>query len=104
MDKIAKRKIPSERTIVQKDASMNENIIAFCRYFKNITTDVMPNKINNGSVIPNKEFNINRGSNANKATPTRAIFASKNFLHKKYTGIVINPDSDIEIIRSNCIY
>ena len=30
MDKIAKRKIPSERTIVQKDASMNENIIAFC--------------------------------------------------------------------------
>jgi len=29
-DKIPKRKIPSERTIVQNDASINDNTISFC--------------------------------------------------------------------------
>ena len=81
-----------------------EKIIDFLSYFKNITSDDAVSNMNNGSVIPNNELSIILGSNANNATPTKAIFSSKNFLHKKYTGIVMSADKNIEIILSNCIY
>ena len=83
IDKVSKRKIPSERTIVQSDAKTNDRNIAFLPYFKKITNDEVPSKINSGSVIPKSEFSIIRGSNANNAAPTNEIFSSKNFLHRK---------------------
>ena len=83
IDKVSKRKIPSERTIVQTDAKTNESNMALLPYLKKITSDEIPSSINNGSVIPKSEFSIIRGSNANNAAPTNEIFSSKNFLHRK---------------------
>ena len=79
IDKVSKRKIPSERTIVQTDAKTNESNMALLPYLKKITSDEIPSSINNGSVIPKSEFSIIRGSNANNAAPTNEIFSSKNF-------------------------
>jgi hypothetical protein len=80
---VKKRKIPSERTIVQHDANMKDKNIIFLSYLKKSTNDDTPNKMNNGSVIPNNELRIILGSNANSVAPTSAIFSSKYFLHKK---------------------
>ena len=81
-DRVNKRKIPSERTIVQSAAKINDRIISFLPYFKKITKDEIPNIINSGSVIPRTEFIIIRGSNAKSAPPTNEIFSSKNFLQR----------------------
>ena len=81
--KVKKRKIPSDLTIVDNDAKMNDIIISLFRYLKKSTKDDTPNKMNNGSVIPKSEFRMILGSNANSAAPTNDIFSSKNFLHKK---------------------
>ena len=81
--RIKNRKIPSERTIVQNDASANERIVAFCSYFKKITKEEIPSKIYKGSVIPKKEFSSILGSKRNRDTPIRDILSSKNFRHKK---------------------
>jgi len=81
--KVKKRKTPSDLTIVLNDARMNAKIIPFLPYRKKITRDDVPSKINNGSVIPNNEFNMILGSKANSAAPTNEILSSKNFLHKK---------------------
>jgi len=80
---VKKRKIPSERTIVQHDANMKDKNISLLSYLKKSTNDDTPNKMNNGSVMPNNELSIILGSNANNAAPTNAIFSSKYFLHKK---------------------
>lgn len=83
IDRVKNRKIPSDLTIVQKDASTNAKMISLRLYLKKNTSDKTPNKMNNGSVIPNKEFNIILGSKANSTTPTSAIFSAKNFLPRK---------------------
>jgi hypothetical protein len=95
---------PSARTIVAHDAKIKDNNITFLSYFRKSTNDVIPNKINKESVIPNNEFKIILGSNAIKATPTNAIFSSKYFLHKKYTGIIIKDDNIIEIVLCSSMY
>ena len=59
-----------------------EHALKISSELKKITSDDMPNKIKSGSVIPNVEFKIILGSNANNATPTREILLLKNFLHK----------------------
>ena len=80
---VKKRNNPSARTIVAHDAKIKDITINFFSYFKKSTNDDVVNKIKSGSVIPNVEFKINLGSNAINATPTNAIFLSKNLLHKK---------------------
>ena len=72
--KVAKRKIPSALTIEVKETRMKETMIHFRSYFKKITRDDIPSKINNGSVMPNNELSIILGSNTNNAAPTKAIF------------------------------
>ena len=94
-----KKKIPSDLTIVQNEASAKDNNIAFCSYFRKRTSEDTPNNMNNGSVIPKNEFNRILGSNAKNDTPTRDIFLLKKFLHKKYTGITVKLDKITEIIR-----
>ena len=103
-DKIKKRKTPSDLTIVQKDVRANEKSIAFCSYFRKRTKEETPSKINSGSVIPKNELSKILGSNVKRDAPIRDIFSSKNFLHKKYTGITVRLDKIIEIIRCNCMY
>ena len=83
MDNVRNRKIPSALTMVHNDTSMNDRKILLRSYFKKITKDVIPSKMNNGSVIPKVEFKMILGSKAKNAEPTNAIFSSKNFLHKK---------------------
>jgi len=83
IESVKKRKTPSERTIVQHDAKINDKNISLFSYLKKNTNDDTPNKMNNGSVMPNNELRIILGSNANSAAPTNAIFSSKYFLHKK---------------------
>jgi len=81
--KVKNRKIPSDLTMVQNDARMNDTIIDLLSYLKKITNEDIPSKMNSGSVIPSKEFCMILGSKANNAAPTSDIFSSKNFLHKK---------------------
>ena len=76
------KNIPSDRTIVVKDTSVNAIKVPFLLYLKKITSDVIPNKIKSGSVIPSVEFKIILGSKANNTTPTKDILLLKNFLHK----------------------
>ena len=95
IDIVINKKIPSDRTIVVKDTSVNAIKIPFLSYLKNSSNDVIPNKIKSGSVIPNVEFKIILGSKANNAAPTKEILLLKNFLHKKNTGIVIKLDNII---------
>ena len=90
--------------MVAHEAKINDISINFLSYFKKSINDDVVNKIKSGSVIPKVEFKINLGSNAINATPTNAIFLSKNCSHKKYTGIIIKDDNIIEIILCNCIY
>ena len=82
--KVKTRKIPSALTMVANDATTNDNIIHFLSYFKKITSEDICSKINNGSCIPNNEFNIIRGSKINNVVPTNAIFLSKNFYLKNF--------------------
>ena len=44
IDKVSKRKIPSERTIVQTDAKTNESNMALLPYLKKITSDEILDK------------------------------------------------------------
>lgn len=83
IDIVNTKKIPSERTIVVNDASVNAIITPFLSYLKNIKSDVIPNKIKSGSVIPNVEFKMILGSKANNDAPTKEILLLKNFRHKK---------------------
>ena len=101
---VKKRKIPSDLTTVANDARINDKNIHLRSYFKKITREDIPSKINNGSVIPNNEFRIILGSKANSAAPTNAILLSKYFLHKTYTGIVIRLDKITDMTRCNCMY
>ena len=101
---VINRNIPSDRTIVQHAAKANDNKIHFLSYFRKITNDVILDNMNNGSVIPVVELSMILGSNMNNAEPTSAILSSKNFLHRKKTGIVINTDKTIARLLCNCIY
>tara|TARA_B110001454_G_scaffold133392_1_gene124184 strand:- start:14 stop:274 length:261 start_codon:yes stop_codon:yes gene_type:complete len=82
IDIVINKNIPSERTIVANDASANAVRIPFLLNLKKIISDEIPNKMKSGSVIPNVEFKIIRGSKANNAAPTKEILLLKNFLHK----------------------
>lgn len=80
---VKNRKIPSDLTIVQNDTSTNAKIVSLRPYLKKSTKEETPSKMNNGSVIPNNEFNMILGSKTNNATPISAILSSKNLLHRK---------------------
>ena len=69
--KTEKRNIPSDLTIVANETSKNDKKIVLLSYLKKRTKEDMLNKMNNGSVIPNKEFKIILGSKANNATPIK---------------------------------
>ena len=69
---VINKNIPSERTIIANDASVNAMMIPILLYLKKITSDDMPNKIKSGSVIPNVELVIILGSKMNKAEPITA--------------------------------
>tara|TARA_B110000196_G_scaffold18383_1_gene14538 strand:- start:32 stop:349 length:318 start_codon:yes stop_codon:yes gene_type:complete len=64
-----KRNIPSDLIVVHNDTKINEKIIPFLLYFKKNTSAVVLSKIKSGSVIPNNEFKIIRGSKINIDAP-----------------------------------
>ena len=92
MNKPARKIIPSPLTVVANEITKNELITSFLLDERN---KVNPEEINSkyrGSVMPKNEFIINLGSKATSDAPITANFLATNFLHKKYTGIVIEID------------
>src|SRR5438445_12508348 len=66
---------------------------------KNKARETATRKMYNGSVNPRKEFWIILGSKTNTAAPNIGKGISKNRLHKKYTGIMVNKEIDTATAR-----
>lgn len=86
---------PSNRINEESAATANEMYRVVFVLVKNKTREVVTKKTYSGSVNPNKEFCMIWGSKANNAAPNREYVLLTNFLHKKYTGIIVNIENEI---------
>ena len=92
MNKPARKIIPSPLTVVSNEITKNELITSFLLDERNKASPEEINSKYRGSVIPKNEFIINLGSKATSDAPITANFLATNFLHKKYTGIIVEID------------
>ena len=97
-DKNTKMIKPSALIVVAKETNTNEKYINFLLELRNKTKLIVINNKKIGSVSPKNEFIINLGSKAISVAPIIANFFATNFLHKKYTGIVIRIEINTESI------
>ena len=96
MNKNMRKIIPSPLIMVDREINANEQKTNFLLEERNKVKPVETNSKQRGSVIPKNEFIINLGSKAINDAPMIANFLATNFLHKKYTGIVIKTEITTE--------
>ena len=88
---------PSYLTIEINDISINPIQIDFLFSLKNNTREEVARKMNKGSVRPENEFSIIRGSNIKNIVHNNERFFPKNFLAKKKIGITVINEKSIEV-------
>lgn len=88
--------IPSYLTIEIKDISINPIQTNFLFSLKNNAREEVARKMNNGSVSPENEFSIIRGSNMKNIAHSNERFFPKNLRDRKKTGITVTNEKNIE--------
>tara|TARA_B100001540_G_C15676422_1_gene582667 strand:- start:10 stop:426 length:417 start_codon:yes stop_codon:yes gene_type:complete len=89
--------IPSYLTIETNDTSMNPIQTNFLFSLKNNASEEVARKMNNGSVSPENEFIIIRGSSMKNIEHNNERFFPKNLLAKKKIGITVIREKNMEV-------
>ena len=90
---------PSYLTRQNIPANTNENKINFFWLLKKSASVETTKKINMGSVIPTKEFSMILGSKIKNKGAIKAISFLMNLLAKKYIGIEVITEKNIDKLR-----
>ena len=88
---------PSYLTIEIKDISINPIQTIFLFSLRNNASDEVVRKMYRGSVNPENEFCIIRGSNIKNIVHNNERFFPKNFLAKKKIGITVINEKNVDV-------
>ena len=90
---------PSYLTRQKIPANTNDDKISFFWSLKKSASVETTKKTNIGSVIPNIEFSTILGSKIKNKGAIKAISFLKNLLAKKYIGIAVSTEKNIDKLR-----